>query len=306
MGASGHLDPCEDVPPRAPGAVGGHRGEVQQHGNPAHRSSVRTHEQEKIMKKIATAFLALAAIASFAAPASAVTLVSEGFAYPNGNLTPNGGWATFSGAVTDIQVVNGRATGSGPNANDDHILFTAQPTTQKTYACFEVVIPPVVGSPKPIYFAMLKDAGTSIFVARLYVLPLAGGNWTFGISTSSTSTTVGVTAWPNPLVYGQNYYLVINYDPVAKSATLWVNPVSEMSPSVTDVNVNSTAVGVAGFGLRQSASAATLPASPSYVGTADWGFSVDNVGVGTSFSDACYQVTPAKSSSWGRVKAIYR
>lgn len=258
------------------------------------------------MRKIAITLLALGVAAFAVTPVQAVVLLSEGFNYANGDLVPNGGWANFSGANFDIQVANGRATGSGPNANDDHKLFAAQTTTTKTYACMEVVIPAVAGAPKPIYFAMLKDAGTSIFVARLYVLALAGGGWTFGISTTSTSATVGVTPWTAPLSYDTNYYVVISYDPVAKSASLWVNPVGEFSASVTDVNAGSTATAVAGFGLRQSASSATLPASPSYAGTLDWGFSVDNVGVGTTFDDACYQVTPAKHPTWGQIKTLYR
>jgi len=202
--------------------------------------------------------------------------------------------------------VSGRAVGSGPNANDDHLLFAPQTTSNTTYACFDVLIPTPAGAPKPIYFAMLKDGGTSIFVSRVYVLPLAGGGWTFGISNSSTSTSVGVTPWTSPLAYDTNYHLVISYDPVAKSSTLWVNPANQASPSVTDVNAAATAVAVAGFGLRQSASAATLPASPSYVGTSNWDFSVDNLGVGTTFDTACSSATPTKAQTWGQIKTLYR
>ena len=81
---------------------------------------------------------------------------------------------------------------------------------------------------------------------------------------------------------------------------------SEVSTSVTNVNAAIAALAVSGFGLRQSASASTLPASPSYAGTADWGFSVANLGVGTTFIDACGQITPAKTSTWGHVKSLYR
>jgi hypothetical protein len=116
------------------------------------------------MRKTATALLVLGLTAVLAVPALAAQLLSETFTYPNGNLAGNGGWANFSGAVTDIQVVSGTASGSGPNANDDHVLFAAQPTNAKTYACLTVRIPLVNGDPKPIYFAMLKDAGTSNFV----------------------------------------------------------------------------------------------------------------------------------------------
>ncbi len=162
--------------------------------------------------------IGLAAVV-FAAPVLATSLLTETFTYPAGNLVPNGGWANFSGAVTDIQVVGGRADGYGPNANDDHVFFAAQPTTSKTYACFLAKIPAVVGAPKAIYFAALKDAGTFAFVSRVYVLPITGG-FTFGLSHSSTSSTVGVVAWSSTtLLYDHDYNIVINYDPSTKSST---------------------------------------------------------------------------------------
>ena len=258
------------------------------------------------MKKFVTTLAVLTLCAAFAATSSATVLVSEGFTYANGNLVPNGSWANFSGAVTDIQVVSGRAVGFGPNANDDHKLFTAQPTTTKTYACFEVTIPAIAAAPKAIYFAALKDATAAALVSRVYVLPITGG-WTFGLSHSSTSATVGVVPWSAAtLSYDTPYRVVINYDPVAKSSTMWVNPSVESDPSVSITNTAIAALAVSGFGLRQSATASTLPASPSYAGSADWGFSVDNLGVGTTFTDACFQITPTHGRTWGQLKTLYR
>ena len=259
------------------------------------------------MKKATTLLFAIALCAGFAASASATVLISDGFNYPAGNLVGNGGWANFSGANTDLQVTAvGRVTGSGPNANDDHKLFTAQELNVKTYACFEVLIPAVVGQPKPIYFAMLKDGGISVFVSRVYVLPLSAGGWTFGISHSSTSSSVGVTPWTSALSFDTIYRIVINYDPTTNTSKLWVDPANEASPSVTDTNALASDVKVAGFGWRQSASSSTFPASPGYTGTADWGFNVDNLGVGNTFDEACQQITPTRSSTWGQVKSIYR
>jgi hypothetical protein len=260
------------------------------------------------MRKSTFALLALAALA-LAVPAGAANLVSEPFSYANGNLTPNGGWASFSGAGLDVQVASGRATGGaiGNPAIDDHIFFTAQPTTSKTYACFDCLIPnPGVGAPKPIYFAALNDAGTANFVSRVYVLNLVAGGWTFGLSHSSTSTTVGVVPWTSALSYDTNYRITINYDPVAHSSTMWINATAESDPSVSITNAAVAGLSTATFALRQSNAAATLPASPSYAGTLDWNFSVDNVGVGTTFNDACFQATPTQNTTWGRVKTIYR
>ena len=154
------------------------------------------------MKKLATTFLALAALTALAASAYAAPLLSEGFSYANGNLVPNGGWATYSGTGTDLQIVSGRCNGNHANAPDDHKLFAVQPNTSTTYACFEVTIPAFVGQPKPVYFFLLKDGGTANFVSRVYVLPVAGGGWTFGVSHTSTSATVGVTPWGTALASG--------------------------------------------------------------------------------------------------------
>jgi len=257
------------------------------------------------MKRFATL---LALLALSAAPAFATVLLSEGFSYPNGPLPPNGGWANFSGAGTEIQVVSGRAVVDHNSAPDDQILFPPQSTSTKTYACFDVIVPAGAAQPKPVYFAMLKDGGTSVFVSRVYVVGLPGGGMTLAISNTSTTATVGITPWTAPIVAGQKYNVVINYDPANKTSTLWVNPVNELSPSVTDLNAAATAVAVQGFGLRESGTASTIPASPAYPGTANIQVSVDNLGVGTTFADACqqYQSTPAQRSTWGMVKQIYR
>ena len=258
------------------------------------------------MRKTAIALLVLGLTAIMVSPTLTTSLLSEGFSYPAGNLAGNGGWTTFSGAGTDVQVVSGRAVGLGPNAIDDHAAFAIQPLTTKTYACFTVRIPAVVGAPKPIYFFALKDATVSNFVSRVYVLALPGGGWTFGLSHSSTSTTVGVVPWGSALSYDTDYTVAINYDPVAKSSAMWVNPVNEASTSVSIINTAIPANAMSTVALRQSASASTLPASPSYAGTADWGFSVDNLGVGTTFDDACASgPTPTNKSTWGELKTIY-
>lgn len=262
------------------------------------------------MRKTAITLLALG-IAAIAAPfAQATVLVSEGFGYANGNLIGNGGWINYGAlGATDVQVVSGRAVGGGPTnpATDDHKPFAPQSLTTKTYACFEVMIPTPLapGAPKPIYFAALKDGGTAALVSRVYVLAVAGG-WTFGLSHSSTSTTVGVVPWTSALTYDTSYRVVINYDPVAKTSTMWVNPSVESDPSVSITNTAVAALAVSTFALRQSVSSSTLPASPSYTGAVDWSFSVDNLGVGTTFDDACYQATPTHGKTWGQLKTLYR
>lgn len=258
------------------------------------------------MKRLATlaALLAISATPSFA-----TVLVSQSFTFPNGDLTANPPWAVYSGTPpTDIQISAGRVICNNSNAPDDHILFPVQPTNTKTYACFDVIIPnPGPGAPKLVYFAELKDNGATNLVSRVYVAPLASG-WTFAISHSSTSATgAGVTLWSaTSLLYDHKYNVVINYDPVNHSSTLWVDPASELSTNVTDTNAAIASLAVQGFGFRQSSSASAAPG----FGTSGLNIteSVDNLGVGTTFADACsqYQSTPTQRSTWGAVKQIYR
>jgi hypothetical protein len=259
------------------------------------------------MKKLVTTLCALAALSALAASAFAAPLVVEPFAYPDGNLTQAGSpWTTFSGTLPiDIQVISGRAVGNNTNAPDDQIAFTAQPLTSSTYACFNVVIPDPGGAPKGNYFAMLKDAGTSAFFSRVFVLPLAGGGFTFGISFSSVNATTGPVLWSaTPLAYGQPYSIVIKYDPVALTSTMWVNPSSEASPSVSQTGTG-TGIAISTFALRQSSTAATLPTGYA-TGTVNFLYSVDDLGVGPTFADACGQPVPSRASTWGRLKSIYR
>lgn len=258
------------------------------------------------MKRIVTT---LALLAMSAMSASAAVLVNEQFNYLNGNLVPNGGWANYSGTGTDISVAAGRAVVNHANAPDDHLLFPVQATTSTTFACFDVIVNAPPTSPKAVYFFELKDAGAANLVSRVYVLNAPGG-FTFGVSHSSTNATTGVTAWGATLSYGTRYNILVNYNPVAKTSTLWVNPVNELSPSVTDSNPAVVALAVQGVGLRQSATASTFPAAQlaQYNGVDNISLSVDNLGVGTTFDDAClaYHTVPTRKTTWGAVKSIYR
>jgi hypothetical protein len=257
------------------------------------------------MKKLVTVLVAMATVLALAATASATTLLSESFPYANGTALQADGWTiTGTSTGTDITVQTGRAIGDMNQAPDDHRSFTAQPTTSPTYACFEVMIPDPGGSPKTQYFAHLSDGGTSNFLARVYVMPSGGANgFTFGLSNSSTSTSVGVVPWTATLSYGVSYNVVIKYDPTTSTSTLWLNPLSEASASISQTTTG--AIAISAFNLRQSNATGTYPSgTPS--GPTLWQYSVDNVGVGTTFADACYQVTPTRSGTWGQLKSIYR
>ena len=136
------------------------------------------------------------------------------------------------------------------------------------------------------------------------MVPLAAGGSAFGVSYSSVSaTTVGPVVWGSPIVYGQEYNIVIKFDPTTLTSTMWVNPSSEADPSVAQTGT-VTPVSISSFALRQTTTASAGPGVP--VATINFGYSVDNLGVGTSFADACGQPVPTRSATWGQLKSLYR
>jgi hypothetical protein len=71
---------------------------------------------------------------------------------------------------------------------------------------------------------------------------------------------------------------------------MWVNPVSEASPSVTCLLANiKTGILVSGFALRQSLGA---------------GSTFDDITAGDTFCPG--EVVPTTNSTWGAVKSDYR
>lgn len=242
------------------------------------------------MRKFTIGFAALTLVVAAAIPASAAVLLSEGFPYSDGNLVPNGGWANHSGAGTDIQMIGGRAVVDMAQAPDDNRSFTAQSATAKTYYCLEVMIPAIVGSPRLNYFAHLKDTGTINFAGRLGV-STSGSSFTFAVGATAFTTP---TLWGTALNYDQSYRVVVSYDAATGSSEMWVNPVNELSTKVTSTGTAGTLISA--FALRQSNTG---------TGTV-WKASVDNVGVGNTFDEACSQITPTNTSTWGRVKVLYR
>ncbi len=254
-----------------------------------------------------------------AAPAMAANLWTETFTYGNGNLTSVSGglWAVHSGTISgsnDVQVSNGIAVGNNANAPDVNRTFTAQDsTTATTYACFQVKIPSVSGYPGANYFAHFKDGGTFNFMARTYVLPIAGDNahFNFGLSAYSANNEVYCQRWPNALNYDTWYWVVLAYNSPGRSATMWVNPASPSSQSITSTTTSAgpqvPRVAVSSFALRQSSSTAfTVTGVTGTVNT--WTYQVDNLGIGTSFYDACMNtgVVPTPSTTWGQLKRTYR
>ena len=264
------------------------------------------------MRKTAIALLVLGLAVTFAATASATVFYTETFSYPDGPLgaTPAGtvnattGWLTHSGTgggVTDIQVVSGVCVGNMANAPDDSRPFAPGFTittgpTDKTYSCMLVTIPSIGAalSAGAIYFAHFKDnipTGTT-FSDRVFITGITGNaaQYTIGIGAGSSVTPVN---WATPLSVGTTYVIATRFDAATGTATLWVNPASEASLSVSATDAVTVGRGLAAYAFRQS--------------TGNWGYRVDDLRVGTSFDETCAgQPTKTSTATWGRMKTLYR
>jgi hypothetical protein len=247
------------------------------------------------MKVTNKLFVGILAVAVAVTAAYAATLMTDDFTYPDGSLSGQGGWIDHSGTTGQMQVFGGEVYVKGTDSEDVNKSFAAQAIDATTYACFTLRVPPVItGGPVTgsNYFAHLKDTGTG-FRSRVYVRPPAsGGDFTIGLSSSSSSRSPLID-WPSDLSYDTSYRIVHNYDATTGIATLWIDPVDETSASIVGLNPQAEpAVAVSAYAWRQSTHDATAI--------------VDKLSAGQAWDEVCNDPVQVDNTTWGSVKGIYR
>jgi len=184
--------------------------------------------------------------------------------YANGNLVGQDNWAAHSAAgLVPVQVVNGAIVlnqGSGSREDVNHDLGATMGAGDTWYYSFDAS---VSGGNTSVYFAMFLQ-GTTSFVGRLYVTPFSGSDFTFGLGGSSLAST-----WASGFSFNTVNKIVVSYDYSSQIATLWVNPTSPSSTSITYNTTFSDAISAIAF--RQAAGNSSQ--------------TIDNLVVGTSFND---------------------
>jgi hypothetical protein len=201
----------------------------------------------------------------------------DSFTYADGSVVPNSSffWGYGSGTNGDAQVLGGQLLLSGSRSEDIGAFLTNSPYLPSQgwilYSKFTANFSsrPTAGNGE--YFAHFRGtlAGGS-FGARIFATTngAAAGKLRLGISASAGAPPSAVL--PTDLETNVTYTVVTRYNVGTGLSTLWVNPVSEASTSVTSTD-NAFTFDVYTYAFRQNSGIGNL--------------AVDDVKVGTAFSD---------------------
>ncbi len=216
----------------------------------------------------------------FAGAANAAIVLNEPFTYSNGELgaASGGAWALHSG--TGGQTIASNQLAIDDNGTGDYNrAFTSPVSSGTVYAAFDLT---VLSSDQPSstatggYFAHFGrySTGTTVdtgaFISRLTAYRPSGstaGKYTLAIGAAANPT----VNWGTELDQDTTYQVVIAYNLGTNVASLWVNPSSEASTSVT--NTGGSPANLAAFMFRIS-------------GTSDGDKTIDNLRVATTFNEA--------------------
>ncbi len=203
----------------------------------------------------------------------AANLLFEPFDYSDGALvTVSGGsWATHSGVSGQMEVISGRLDLRVPETEDVNVLVPGQPYAANSstllYASFIVnfsSLPSASGQ----YFAHFKNASTG-FRAKVFALTSGAGLGKFRLGVANSLNNPTATT-PGDLELNTDYRVYLRYVISNATSTLWVDPTSEVSPSVSATDSSAAQI-IAAFALRQDAGIGVL--------------GLDELRIGTTFTD---------------------
>ena len=211
---------------------------------------------------------------ALAPAADAQVFFTEQFDYPDGDLSAVSGglWTGHSGSPPDIQVQGGQAVVTAPGSMDDNRLAGAVmgPADVWYYGLrfrVDLGVGPTINND---YFIHLKDDGFG-FNARLgTTLAPPGPPGDFGLEILASSPGDGSEPWPGAFFFGEEITAVVRWDNGTGEATLWINPIEEFSPSVTDDELPDAMRDIEAVALRQDSSSSSV-------------VSIDVLSLGTDF-----------------------
>ncbi|HEX4265738.1 MAG TPA: immunoglobulin domain-containing protein [Verrucomicrobiae bacterium] len=198
---------------------------------------------------------------------------------PTSILTASGGfWQNHSGTIGQLKVngtvaiidsVNNSEDVNAPLINGPYLTNMEDNVT--LYSSYTVHFTTLPNSPSGAYITHFKDNTVFGFLGRVWAATnnAAPGTYRLGIGNSSqaTATTAQLAQDLSPNV---DYTVVVRIRMTNGFCSLWINPTSESSPSVTDITEVTNLVNIYSYAFRESTGSGIV--------------NVDNLKVGTSFT----------------------
>ena len=205
----------------------------------------------------------------------AALFLYEPFNYANGPLVSVSGglWNTHSGTTGEVDVVSGRVDLRVPSTEDVNAVLLGQPFPATTniflYASFVVnfsTLPSAGGA----YFTHFKGTGNTIQRAKVFALTSGAspGQYRIGLANAANTAAIATASSFNA---NADYRIYVRYVLSNATSTVWVNPTSEASPSITATDIVGSPGTITSFALRQDTGIGVLE--------------IDDLKVGTSFAD---------------------
>lgn len=139
-------------------------------------------------------------------------IATDDFAYPDGSLVPNGGWANHSGNAGDLLVAGGEAVVQHGTPSEDANLNFGSYSSGTITAAFDIVVndDTIISGGDYEYFAHFFTNGSFNFRSRLDIVPPTGaGDFTLGISSASSTAEATLTT---DFSYGSTIPVVLEFD----------------------------------------------------------------------------------------------
>ena len=205
--------------------------------------------------------------------------LTEGFNYPDGTGLTGGStaWQSVGGTPGQVKTVSGavRLTQTN-NESINHSLNLPPELLSTTTGVVLYASCKIRFSQRPAN-ANVNSGGFLVFGGNgprcnVYALNEGAPAGMFWLAVSENSTDPDyITRYSQALALNTDYTIVLRYNTASEGSTLWVNPISDLSPSVTARSGFVAPVPVSAIGLRQ----------PGGMGTA----LIDDLKVGTAFYD---------------------
>ena len=206
-------------------------------------------------------------------------LINEPFTYLDGPIVGNGGWNWHSGTNGDCQVLNNQLSLSYALSEDISTnlpgFYVDVNSGTILYSSVKVNFSALPGSGTE-YFMHYRDAGTSNYRARVSATTSGAAAGKFRIAIANSASTA-VTV-PVDLSLNTTYLVVTRYNVSTGISTVWVNPTSEATGGVT-ATVGAAPLNLYYLSFRQNSGIGAL--------------TVDDLKVGTEWSDVWESVAPA-------------